>query len=229
MYSDFNNTLLLIDKPVGWTSFDVVNKVRKLLKTKVGHAGTLDPLASGLLLVCTGSFCKQVGLLQGWEKEYTGTLVLGSITDSYDLETPPQPFGPYEHLTVDQIREAARHFLGVHQQLPPKYSAKYHEGKRYYQLARAGLPVVQKPQKVELKEVSVGDVQLPEVKFQLVSSKGFYVRSWVHDLGQRLGCGAYLKELRRVRVGPYHVAQAWQLSDFVNFVQDRLHDRPLLS
>lgn len=221
----FENTLLLFDKPVGWSSFDVVNKVRRLLRCKVGHAGTLDPLASGLLLLCTGQACKQVESLKGLDKEYLGTLVLGSVTDSYDLETEPRALGPYEHLTVQQIRQAATARTGLLWQLPPLYSAKYHQGKRYYKLARSGKTVERKPQQVLLHDAEIIDVQLPEVRFRLVCGKGFYVRSWAHDLGQTLGCGAYLKALQRIRVGPYQLNKAWQIGDFVNFVKAQAHGR----
>ncbi|MCS6916310.1 MAG: tRNA pseudouridine(55) synthase TruB [Chitinophagales bacterium] len=225
MRSDLHNALLLFDKPVGWTSFDVVNKVRKLIKTKVGHAGTLDPLASGLLLLCTGGRCKSIEELKGLDKEYTGTLVLGSVTESYDLETPPMPSGPYDHLTESDLKQVINRTEELLWQLPPMYSAKYHKGKRLYQLARAGKEAERLPQQVMLHRAELLEVRLPEVRFRLVCSKGFYVRSWVHDLGQQLGCGAYLKALQRTRVGPYLLNDAWQITDFVNFVRGTAHDR----
>ncbi len=223
----FTNQFLLIDKPSGWTSFDVVNKVRQLIRSKVGHAGTLDPLASGLLILCTGICCKQVETLMNLDKEYEVALALGATTASYDLETQPKPFGPYDHVTAEAFVAVAQRFVGTLLQQPPPFSAKYVQGKRAYQLARAGKKITVPPQSVTLHWVRLDRFDPPEVCCTLCCGKGFYVRSFVHDLGQQLGCGAYVKSLRRTRIGPYDVRKAWQIRDFEKFV--KTHQRNGLS
>ncbi len=225
--SPFANQLLLIDKPIGWTSFDVVKKVRQLIRNKVGHAGTLDPLASGLLILCTGTCCKQVETLMNLDKEYEVVLMLGATTASYDLETEPQSFGPYDHITAEAFQQVAQCFVGTLLQQPPPFSAKYVEGKRAYQLARAGKKITVPAQPVTLHWVRLDRFDPPQVSCTLCCGKGFYVRSFVHDVGQQLGCGAYVHSLRRTRIGPYEVCHAWQIHDFEKFV--KTHQRNGLS
>lgn len=206
--------LLLVNKPLRWTSFDVVNKLRGILRTKkIGHAGTLDPLATGLLILCTGKMTKQIDTYQGQEKEYTGTLILGQTTASYDLETEPTPRVDISHITAEAIRNAAQSFVGSIQQVPPAHSSVKVDGKRAYKLARAGKPVELKPRTVEIKLFEITDCSIPEVSFRVVCSKGTYIRSLAHDLGNRLGVGAYLSQLCRTRIGNYQLEQASTLEE----------------
>jgi tRNA pseudouridine55 synthase len=206
--------LLLVDKPVGWTSFDVVGKLRGALrvaaghKVKVGHAGTLDPLASGLLVLAYGPCTKQLPQLTGLPKTYTGTLTLGATTPSYDLETPPEPGGPWEHLSEADIQGAFERFTGEVDQRPPLYSAKHHQGERGYRLARGGAEVRMEPVRVFIERIAVTAVRGPEVDFEVHVGKGTYIRSLAHDIGQVLGCGAHLSALRRTRVGAFRVEDA---------------------
>ena len=206
--------LLLVNKPLRWTSFDVVNKLKGILRTKkIGHAGTLDPLATGLLILCTGKMTKQIDTYQGQEKEYTGTLILGQTTASYDLETEPTPRVDISHITAEAIRNAAQDFVGSIQQVPPAHSSVKVDGKRAYTLARAGKPVELKPRTVEIKLFEITDCSIPEVSFRVVCSKGTYIRSLAHDLGNRLGVGAYLSQLCRTRIGNYQLEQASTLEE----------------
>ena len=201
--------ILLIDKPRGWTSFDVVKKVRNVLGIrKVGHAGTLDPLATGLLIVCTGKMTKKTNELMGLQKEYTATLVVGQTTPSHDLETETSQQKPIGHLTAGAIHNAASGFMGEILQTPPAYSAVRVGGKRAYTMARAGKPVQLEPRTVEVSALEVEAMRLPEIDFRIVCSKGFYVRSFARDYGEALGTGAYLKALRRTAIGPYRVDHA---------------------
>lgn len=215
----FDDRLLLFDKPYRWTSFDVVNKIKRLLKLKVGHAGTLDPLATGLLIVCTGSWCKKIEELKPLDKEYTGTMILGAVTPSYDLETEISDRFPIDHLTPSILEEKAREFLGKKEQLPPAHSAKFHQGARYYELAREGKEFERKTHEVTLHEFRLTRIELPEVDFSVTCGKGFYIRSLVHDFGESVNSGAYLSSLRRTRIGEYLLADAWQMKDFENFVR----------
>lgn len=201
--------VLLIDKPLKWTSFDVVQKIRKAIKVKkVGHAGTLDPLATGLLIVCTGKFTKRINEYMGQEKEYTGTITLGAVTPTYDLESEPENFKPYEHLTEETIRAATAPFMGEILQLPPAHSAIKKDGKRLYQLARAGEEVKLEPRKVIIKEFELTAIELPVISFKVVCSTGTYIRSLANDFGAALGCGGYLSSLRRTRIGNFKVEDA---------------------
>lgn len=210
--------LLLVDKPLTWTSFDVVSKLRGALriaagqKVKVGHAGTLDPLATGLLILGYGKFTKQLPLITGAEKEYHGTITLGSVTPSYDLETEPVPHGPWEHLTEAEIRAAFNDFRGEVMQQPPAHSAKRFEGERAYFLARdeerahlVEFPAV----KVDISKLEVTAIRGAEVDFLVTVSKGTYIRSLAHDIGQALGTGAHLSALRRTRIGDYQLGHAF--------------------
>jgi tRNA pseudouridine55 synthase len=208
------NRVLLINKPLRWTSFDVVNKLRGRLKIrKIGHAGTLDPLATGLLIICTGKMTKQIESFMGLEKEYTGTFVLGKTTPSYDLETEVQDAGDISHLTTEQIILACKALTGTLSQVPPTHSAIRIGGKRAYNLARKGKDVELQPRTVIVHEFEVTGVTLPEVGFRIVCSKGTYIRSIARDLGVALGVGAYLSSLCRTRIGTYHLSDALTIED----------------
>lgn len=207
--------LLLINKPLDWTSFDAVRKIRNLVRIKkVGHAGTLDPLATGLLIICTGKFTKKINEYMAQEKEYTGHFVLGAITPTYDLESAPTDFKPIDHLTEERIREATSMFKGEIRQVPPAHSAIKQEGKRVYELARKGQEVKLEPRKVQIKEFEITRIELPHVYFRVVCSTGTYIRSLAHDFGQSLGCGAYLGSLCRTRIGNFRLEQALTLEAF---------------
>ncbi|MBC6990427.1 tRNA pseudouridine(55) synthase TruB [Hymenobacter sp. BT491] len=201
--------ILLLDKPLTWTSFDVVRKVKNTLRIKkIGHAGTLDPLATGLLILCTGKMTKCIDEIQAQEKEYTGTFRLGQTTPSFDLETPVDQELPYEHITLEALEAAAESFVGFIQQTPPLYSAVKINGERAYEVARRGDSAEIKSKQVEIKTFELTRVALPEVDFRVVCSKGTYIRSLARDFGQLLGCGAHLAQLTRTRIGEYRVADA---------------------
>lgn len=201
--------VILIDKPLEWTSFDVVKKLRyKLRVKKIGHAGTLDPLATGLLILCTGKKTKTIEQIQSQEKEYTGTFILGTTTPSFDLETEPGDPTDISHLTETDIHNATSGFKGFIQQVPPKFSAVKVDGQRAYKHARAGRDVEIKPRTVEIKEFEITRIDLPEVDFRVVCSKGTYIRSLANDFGQALHVGAYLSALRRTRIGDYKIEAA---------------------
>lgn len=201
--------ILLIDKPYRWTSFDVVNKLRYVLKIKkIGHAGTLDPLATGLLIVCVGKMTKRIDEFMGLEKEYTGTMVIGQTTPSHDLETEVSAPQDISAITHDMIVEASKNFIGEISQLPPMHSAIRVGGKRAYAFARKGNEVELKPRTVEVREFEITDVRLPEVDFRIVCSKGTYIRSIARDMGTTLGVGAYLSALRRTRIGTFSIDDA---------------------
>lgn len=213
--------VLLFDKPLGWTSFQLVNKVRWLIrksceikKIKVGHAGTLDPLASGLLIICTGKFTKNIVEYQGMEKEYTGTFTLGGTTPSYDLETEIDQEYETTHISEENITEAAFSFIGETEQVPPVFSALKKDGKRLYEYARSGEEVKIEARKVEITEFEITNIRLPEVDFRVVCSKGTYIRSLANDFGIALGSGAHLSALRRSKIGTFNVDNALNLSSF---------------
>ena len=219
---DFKNgTVLLFDKPLGWTSFDVVNKVRGMLrhrlgvrKLKVGHAGTLDPLATGLLVICTGKMTKEIQGFIDDEKGYTGTLRLGATTPSYDLETEVDRTWPTEHLTEAEVQAAAASFLPGYAQTAPMFSAKKVDGKVAYKVARKGKTLEIPPRHIGISRFELTRVALPEADFVVDCSKGTYIRSLAHDLGQRLNNGAHLTALRRYRSGGFDVANAISIADF---------------
>jgi tRNA pseudouridine55 synthase len=212
--------VILIDKPSEWTSFDVVNKIRRTIRVKkVGHAGTLDPLATGLLIICTGKMTKQIDSYQAQEKEYTGRIVLGKTTPSFDRETPVNAEFDISHVTPEMVIRAARHFVGVIEQIPPMYSAVRVDGKRMYVQARKGRTFDIPSRQVTITQFDVTEVTLPTLSFRVVCSKGTYIRSLVRDLGLALGAGAYLDELRRTRIGEFHVGEAQTISDFVQQFQ----------
>jgi tRNA pseudouridine55 synthase len=205
--------VLLLDKPLTWTSFDVVRKVKNALRIKkIGHAGTLDPLATGLLILCTGKKTKAIDQIQAQEKEYTGTFRLGETTPSFDLETAVDQTRPYAHLTAAQLTAAAEQLTGTVQQTPPLFSAVKIEGQRAYEIARQGLVAEIKAKTVEIKAFELTRIALPEVDFRIVCSKGTYIRSLARDLGEALGCGAHLTRLVRTRIGEFRVEDAFSLA-----------------
>lgn len=209
-----NGHLLLINKPLSWTSFDVVNKLRYRLKIKkIGHAGTLDPLATGLLIICTGRMTKQIDTFMGLEKEYTGTFVIGQTTPSYDLETEVSAPVDVSRITEHDIRNAARELTGKISQLPPAHSAIKVDGKRAYKFARQGKEVELKPREVEVREFEITSIALPQVNFRISCSKGTYIRSLARDLGEKLGVGAYLSQLCRTRIGNFKLEDAVSIDD----------------
>lgn len=208
--------VFLIDKPLGWTSFDIVKKIRNTLSIKkVGHAGTLDPLASGLMIVCSGKATKQIESFMSTEKEYTGTFFIGATTPSYDLEQEVDATFPIDHITNEQVLETAIGFLGKQEQFPPIFSAIKVDGKRLYKSARAGTEVEIKPRPVEIVEFEITRIELPEVDFRVVVSKGTYIRSLAFDFGKRLESGAYLKSLRRTKSGDFNVDQALSIEEWL--------------
>lgn len=218
-----NGQILLIDKGLHWTSFQAVNKMKWLLKSKldlkkikIGHAGTLDPLATGLLLVCTGKFTKRISELQGQIKEYTGTFYIGATTPSYDLETEINETFPTDHISEDLIRETTSQFLGEIDQKPPIFSAIKKDGKRLYEHARAGEEVEIAFRKTTIHEFEITRIALPEVDFRVVCSKGTYIRSLAYDFGQALESGAHLTALRRTKIGDYNVNAAMDITQFEN-------------
>ncbi|GAB5563670.1 MAG: tRNA pseudouridine(55) synthase TruB [Winogradskyella sp.] len=218
-----NGQVLLIDKPLHWTSFQAVNKLRwairkafSIKKIKVGHAGTLDPLATGLLVICTGKMTKQINTFQGQEKEYTGTFVIGSTTPSYDLETEIDATFPTEHITEDLIHKATTQFIGDIEQFPPVFSAIKKDGKRLYEFARAGEDVEIKSRTVHVSEFEITSIEENNLKFRVVCSKGTYIRSLAHDFGKALNSGAHLSELRRTRIGDFKVENALTPEDFMS-------------
>jgi len=201
--------IILVDKPVRWTSFDVVKKVRyKLQIKKVGHAGTLDPLATGLLILCTGKKTKQIEQFMNLEKEYEGRIVIGKTTPSFDLETEFDSETKWEHITADQCLKAAAELTGAIEQVPPAHSAIRVKGKRAYKMARKGEEVIMKSRKVVVTAFTLPMINLPEIHFKVICSRGTYIRSLARDFGNILGPGAYLAELRRTRIGQYHVEDA---------------------
>lgn len=207
--------VLLFDKPLKWTSFDLVRKVRGLIRIKkVGHAGTLDPLATGLMIICTGKMTKQIDTFQAQIKEYTGTFKLGATTPCYDMEQPEDATFPTEHISEQMIREMVNQFTGVISQLPPPHSAVKIDGKRAYELARKGKDVVMKSREVTIEAFEITGINMPEVSFRIVCSKGTYIRSIAHDFGKVLGSGAYLTSLCRTRIGEFRLENAMQLADF---------------
>lgn len=206
--------VLLINKPFQWTSFDVVNKLRHLLKIKkIGHAGTLDPLATGLLIICTGKMTRRIEEFMGLEKEYTGKFILGKTTPSHDLETKISEGNDISTLTDRQIQEATVAFTGTIHQIPPLHSAIKIGGKRAYEFARQGQHIELKQREVEIRIFEISRIQLPEISFRIVCSRGTYIRSIARDFGEALGVGAYLSELCRTRIGTYTLENARAIDD----------------
>ena len=207
--------VLLFDKTIGWTSFDLVRKVRNLIRVKkVGHAGTLDPLATGLLIVCTGKFTKKINEYMGMEKEYTGTFTLGSITPTYDLESEPIDFKDTSHLTQEVIIGATHQFKGDIMQIPPQHSAIKKDGKPLYLSARQGIEVKVDARPVTIKEFEITSIELPVVHFRVVCSTGTYIRSLANDFGAALGVGGYMSSLCRTRIGTFRNEDALNIEQF---------------
>lgn len=218
---------ILVDKPLGWTSFDVVNKLRwhlkqrlKVKNIKVGHAGTLDPLATGLLVICIGKHTKLIEGLMVGEKQYTGTILIGKTTPSYDLETEFDGDFPIEHITKEEIEEVRLSFLGEQDQTPPIFSAKQIDGQRAYDLARAGKEVIMKSNKISISDFKVDASDLPNIKFVVSCTKGTYIRSIAYDFGRKLQSGGTLVELRRVRSGEQNISDAKQVDEWIEFIQN---------
>jgi len=215
-----NGKVLLIDKPLDWTSFDVVKKVRNTIKIKkVGHAGTLDPLASGLLIVCTGKKTKTIESLMAKEKEYTGTITIGATTPTYDLESSPENEQSFSHITLENIEDARKMFLGELMQMPPMFSAIKIKGTRLYDLARRGEKVALEPRPVNIFEFEITNVSLPSIEFRVVCSKGTYIRSLAHDFGEVLKVGGYLSALRRTKIGNFDVKDAHELPILIDTIK----------
>lgn len=207
--------VLLINKPLHWTSFDAVRKIRNLIRIKkVGHAGTLDPLATGLLIICTGKFTKRINEYMAKEKEYTGTFVLGATTPTYDLESEPVNTKPVAHIDMSAIENAAKQLTGEIMQVPPAHSAIKKDGVRVYELARQGKEVKLEPRKVTIHIFEIVKVEMPVIHFRIVCSTGTYIRSMANDIGQILGCGAYLSSLCRTRIGDFELKDAYAIEQF---------------
>lgn len=220
---DFKNgQVLLINKPLKWTSFQVVNKLRwnirqkfELGKIKVGHAGTLDPLATGLLIICTGNFTKKIDEYQGQIKEYIGEITLGATTPSYDLETEVDETFPIDHITSELIHQTVQHFVGEIEQVPPMFSAIKMAGVRLYDLARQGKIREIKSRKITIETFEITNINLPKVQFRIVCSKGTYIRSLAYDFGKALNSGGHLSQLRRTKIGDFNVNDAVEIEDFI--------------
>lgn len=214
--------ILLIDKPLTWSSFQAVNKIKYTLiknldlpkRFKIGHAGTLDPLATGLLIICTGKFTKRLSELQGQIKEYTGTITVGATTPSYDLETEINETFPTTHITAELIEQTKKQFIGTIEQFPPIFSAIKKNGKRLYEHARKGEEIEIQSRKIEISEFEITRIELPEIDFRVVCSKGTYIRSLAYDFGKALKSGAHLTALRRTKIGNFSVDNAVEPLDF---------------
>jgi len=208
--------VMLIDKPYRWTSFDALNKVRRLINTKIGHCGTLDPLATGLLICCTGKKTKEIETFQKQPKEYTGIIALGATTPTYDLESEPTDFMSCESLTEEDIRNATAQFTGDIMQVPPAHSAIKKDGKRAYEMARKGIEMKLDPRKVTISEFEITKIDGNDVHFRIGCGTGTYIRSLANDFGAVLGCGGYLKELRRTKIGNFSVDDAPNVEEWVD-------------
>lgn len=221
-----NGSILLVNKPADWTSFDVVNKIRNTLKhalrvkkIKVGHSGTLDPMATGLLIICTGKATRQLADFQNLSKEYEGTLMLGGCTPSYDAETPVEEEFPVSHITTEAIEAARMGFLGDIAQVPPMFSAIKVDGQPLYKRARKGETIEVKAREVSIYSFDLTRIAIPEIDFQVACSKGTYIRSLAHDFGKALQSGAYLTALHRTRIGDYSIDGAWELPELIDAIR----------
>lgn len=210
--------VILIDKAYRWTSFDAINKIKRTTHAKIGHCGTLDPLATGLLICCTGKMTKQIEQFQKQDKEYTGVITLGATTPTYDLESAPENIKDYHHLTEKMVSDAVAQFVGDIEQLPPIHSAIKKDGKRLYELARAGKEVKPDPRRVLIHEFEITKIELPEVHFRISCSTGTYIRSLANDFGAALGVGGYLSALRRTKIGAFDVADARTVDQWMEFL-----------
>lgn len=207
--------VLLIDKPLEWTSFGVIQKLRNIIRIrKIGHAGTLDPLATGLLIICTGKFTKRINEFMAQEKEYTGSFTIGSTTPTYDLEKEPENFKSFEYVTAELVLETTKKFTGEISQIPPAHSAIKIGGKRVYELARQGKEVKIEPRQVTIKSFEIEKIELPFIYFKVVCTTGTYIRSLAFDFGEALGCGAHLSSLRRTRIGNFSIDNASSIAIF---------------
>lgn len=214
--------MLLIDKPLGWTSFDVVRKIRNRIGIKkVGHAGTLDPLATGLLILCTGRYTKKINEYMAKEKEYTGSFTLGAVTPTYDLESEPEQFRPWQNIGDSAIAAAAQNFTGNIDQVPPAHSAIKKDGKRLYELARKGVEVEISPRPVSIFAFEILGKEGDRVDFRVACSTGTYIRSLAHDIGAYLGCGAYLSALRRTKIGMHTVEEAMSMEAAAIYIDEK--------
>ena len=212
--------VLLFDKPLRWTSFDLIRKVRNLTRvTKVGHAGTLDPLATGMLIVCTGKYTKKINEYMGMKKEYTGTITLGATTTTYDLESEPANFKSLDHITEQKIIDATQNFVGDILQMPPQHSAIKKDGKRLYESARLGIEVKVDPRPITINEFTITKIDLPLVYFKVVCSTGTYIRSLASDFGATLNVGAHLSSLCRSRIGEFELKDAQSIEAFENEIK----------
>lgn len=225
-YDFINGATLLVDKPKDWTSFDVVNKIRyrlkhrlKVKKIKVGHAGTLDPMATGLLIICTGKSTKQLHGFQGLDKSYTGTITLGATTPSFDQETAIDETFPIDHITPELLEEKRHQFIGDLDQIPPMFSAIKVDGQPLYKKARKGEMIEVQPRQVHISSFDLTKVDIPTVDFDVACSKGTYIRSLANDFGKALGSGAYLSALRRTRIGQFHIEDAWNLEKLITLLE----------
>ena len=220
---DFRNgQVLLIDKPLNWTSFQIVNKIRWLIKNKfaikkikVGHAGTLDPLATGLLIICTGKMTKEISIFQNQTKKYTGTFLIGTTTPSFDLETKPNNKFPINHINEDLIINATKSFIGKIKQKPPIFSAIKKDGKRLYESARIGEDIVINDRDIEILSFNIPKINMPHIDFEIECSKGTYIRSLANDFGKKLNSGATLSKLRRTKIGEYSVDKSISIEEFI--------------
>lgn len=218
-------SVFLVDKPYEWTSFDVVKKIRNALKIKkVGHAGTLDPLATGLLIICAGKMTKQIDTFQQQEKEYTGTFVIGKTTESFDLEKEVVEVADISHVTEADILAAVEQLTGEIQQIPPMHSAIRKDGKRVYESARKGITLELDARTVTVSTFEITGISLPEIHFRIVCTKGTYIRSLARDLGELLGVGAYLSALTRTRIGEYKLEDADNLTELIEKIKAGLHE-----
>ena len=218
--------VLLFDKPLYWTSFDLVNKIRGMLrsslgikKIKVGHAGTLDPLATGLMIICTGKFTKRIEEFSNLDKEYIATIHLGETTPSFDLETEPDGKYPTAHITLELVKKALNSFLGAQDQIPPLYSAKFIEGKRAYEYARKGVDKKLESVRVFFRDIELIDFTLPDIRVRILCSKGTYIRSFARDFGKELNSGGYLSALQRSSIGDFGLKESWSVEKFQLFLQ----------
>lgn len=214
--------VILINKPLHWTSFDVVRKIRNLIRIKkIGHAGTLDPLATGLLILCSGKFTKRINEYMAKEKEYTGSITIGATTPTYDLESEPQDLKEYGSITEEQIFSTARSFEGNILQIPPIYSAIKQQGKPVYLAARKGVEVIMQPRPVNIIEFQITSITLPVISFKVVCTTGTYIRSLANDFGTALGCGGYLSKLCRTRIGEFLNSDAMSMEEFESAIRNQ--------
>jgi tRNA pseudouridine55 synthase len=213
--------VLLINKPLHWTSFDVIRKLRSIIRIKkIGHAGTLDPLATGLLIVCTGRFTKKINEYMAKEKEYTGSFILGAITPTFDLESEPENFKNYDFVTPELLHETSKKFIGDILQMPPIHSAIKQNGKPVYLAARKGIDVKLEPRKINISKFAITNIQLPVISFSVVCTTGTYIRSLANDFGEALRCGGYLSSLCRTRIGEFTLDQSMTIEELTVLTSD---------